>query len=361
MSNLARIWLKRTLWGLVFSVPGLILFGVVAISIIIGVLVADDQAKKNAITGAEMSDVGAEEIPKDYIEIYQAAEKKYGVPWTLLAAHHKVETNFSVDLNVSSAGAIGPMQFMPLTWLGWNYPGGSRLGNASIPDAIISSPKMIAKYGGYGVDGDGDGKADPWNLTDSVFAAANYLAANGAANGNYQQAVFAYNHSDQYVNAVLDWFDKYTKNKDALLSGGYTVVGGNKIIERAIQTGMTILNKSPYNWGGGRTQADIDARSFDCSSFVRWAFSGADVDLGPIASTTTDTLVIKGKAVSVMKMERGDLLFFDTYKRNGHVGIYLGNGKFLNDNSSHGVSIDSLDNSYWKGVFHGTVRRIIIK
>ncbi|EAD7991476.1 peptidase, partial [Listeria monocytogenes] len=38
-----------------------------------------------------------------------------------------------------------------------------------------------------------------------------------------------------------------------------------------------------------------------------------------------------------------------------------GNGKFLNDNSSHGVSIDSLDNSYWKGVFHGTVRRIIIK
>ncbi|EAF2978662.1 peptidase, partial [Listeria monocytogenes] len=55
MSNLARIWLKRTLWGLVFSVPGLILFGVVAISIIIGVLVADDQAKKNATTGAEMS------------------------------------------------------------------------------------------------------------------------------------------------------------------------------------------------------------------------------------------------------------------------------------------------------------------
>lgn len=58
-------------------------------------------------------------------------------------------------------------------------------------------------------------------------------------------------------------------------------------------------------------------------------------------------------------MKRGDLVFFDTYKTNGHVGIYLGNGTFLNDNTSHGVSVDSMSNRYWKKAFKGVVRRVV--
>ncbi|MCY1094987.1 NlpC/P60 family protein [Bacillus safensis] len=133
-------------------------------------------------------------------------------------------------------------------------------------------------------------------------------------------------------------------------------VGG---IEGAISTGSSIVGQSPYKWGGGRSQADIDARRFDCSSFVRWAFASAGINLGPVGGTTTDTLVGKGRAVSASDMKRGDLVFFDTYKVNGHVGIYLGNGTFLNDNSSHGVSIDSMNNSYWKRYFNGVVRRVV--
>ncbi|MDI0273889.1 NlpC/P60 family protein [Bacillus safensis] len=143
-------------------------------------------------------------------------------------------------------------------------------------------------------------------------------------------------------------------------SGGGSPVSSNVGgIEGAISTGSTIVGQSPYKWGGGRSQADIDARRFDCSSFVRWAFASAGINLGPVGGTTTDTLVGKGRAVSASDMKRGDLVFFDTYKVNGHVGIYLGNGTFLNDNSSHGVSVDSMSNPYWKRYFNGVVRRVV--
>ncbi|MCC9088449.1 NlpC/P60 family protein [Bacillus pumilus] len=143
-------------------------------------------------------------------------------------------------------------------------------------------------------------------------------------------------------------------------SGGGSPVSNNVGgIEGAISTGSTIVGQSPYKWGGGRSQADINARRFDCSSFVRWAFASAGINLGPVGGTTTDTLVGKGRAVSASDMKRGDLVFFDTYKVNGHVGIYLGNGTFLNDNSSSGVSVDSMSNVYWKKAFKGVVRRVV--
>lgn len=134
-----------------------------------------------------------------------------------------------------------------------------------------------------------------------------------------------------------------------------TVKKGSSAIETAISTGSSIVGRSPYKWGGGRTAADIQNRRFDCSSFVHWAYASAGVNLG----WTTSQLVNQGRAVSASEMKRGDLVFFDTYKTNGHVGIYLGNGTFLNDNSSHGVSIDSMNNSYWKAAFKGVVRRVV--
>ncbi|MED4994910.1 NlpC/P60 family protein [Bacillus safensis] len=143
-------------------------------------------------------------------------------------------------------------------------------------------------------------------------------------------------------------------------SGGGSPVSSNVGgIEGAISTGSSIVGQSPYKWGGGRSQADIDARRFDCSSFVRWAFASAGINLGPVGGTTTDSLVGKGRAVSASDMKRGDIVFFDTYKVNGHVGIYLGNGTFLNDNSSRGVSVDSMNNVYWKKAFNGVVRRVV--
>ncbi|AGE65088.1 secreted cell wall DL-endopeptidase [Bacillus subtilis XF-1] len=149
------------------------------------------------------------------------------------------------------------------------------------------------------------------------------------------------------------------KSSGSNSNSGGTVISNSGGIEGAISVGSSIVGQSPYKFGGGRTQSDINNRIFDCSSFVRWAYASAGVNLGPVGGTTTDTLVGRGQAVSASEMKRGDLVFFDTYKTNGHVGIYLGNGTFLNDNTSHGVSVDSMSNPYWKKAFKGVVRRVV--
>jgi hypothetical protein len=117
-------------------------------------------------------------IPRNLMPLYRAAEKKYGVPWNVLAAINKIETGFGTNLNVSSAGAQGWMQFMPATWAA------------------------------YGVDANGDGRKDPADPADAIFAAARYLKASGAP-GDLRRAIFAYNHAEWYVNDVLDWAHKF--------------------------------------------------------------------------------------------------------------------------------------------------------
>jgi murein DD-endopeptidase MepM/ murein hydrolase activator NlpD len=111
-------------------------------------------------------------IPMFLLPIYQAAAVQYGVPWQVLAAINEVETNYGNDLSLSTAGAEGWMQFMPSTWLR------------------------------YGVDVQDAGYADPYNPVDAIFAAARYLRAAGAAH-DLKGAIFAYNHSDAYVESVL--------------------------------------------------------------------------------------------------------------------------------------------------------------
>jgi peptidoglycan LD-endopeptidase LytH len=158
----------------------------------------------------KLSLVGKEEVPSQYIPIYKAAEKEYGVPWNLLAAHHRVETKFSTMKSlISPVGAEGHMQFMPCTFVGWSHPTCGDLGKGDIPEEQKTDPKIIEKYGGYGVDANGDGLADPFQIEDAVFSAANYLARNGAANGEIEQAVFAYNHSDEYVEDVLYFAERF--------------------------------------------------------------------------------------------------------------------------------------------------------
>ena len=111
-------------------------------------------------------------VPPFLLPIYQAAGVQYGVRWEILAAINSIETDYGRNLNVSTAGALGWMQFMPSTWAG------------------------------YGVDANNDGRRDPYNPVDAIFAAARYLRAAGAGT-DLRRAIFAYNHADWYVNDVL--------------------------------------------------------------------------------------------------------------------------------------------------------------
>jgi cell wall-associated NlpC family hydrolase len=125
--------------------------------------------------------------------IWQAAGNTYGIPWEVLAAINKVETNFGQNLGPSSAGAVGWMQFMPSTWARW------------------------------GLDANGDGIADPDNPTDAIFSAARYLAGCGGQ-FDIAAAVHCYNHSNAYVRDVLGLAAQYgtygAGGGDALLSVG---------------------------------------------------------------------------------------------------------------------------------------------
>ncbi|MBW9235387.1 lytic murein transglycosylase, partial [Leptospira santarosai] len=84
-------------------------------------------------------------------------------------------------------------------------------GNISEKDK--TNPAIIAKYGGYGIDANEDGKADPYQLDDAVFSAANYLASNGAATGDLEKAIYMYNRSDEYVEDILYYYNKYEEEK----------------------------------------------------------------------------------------------------------------------------------------------------
>jgi membrane-bound lytic murein transglycosylase B len=117
-------------------------------------------------------------------EYYAEAQQRFGVPWTVLAAVHLVETRMGRIVGLSTAGAQGPMQFMPTTW---------------------------ARYGLGG---------DVWNPRDAILGAANYLAANGAAEGNdarLDNALYRYNNDTRYVRAVRHYAAQMQANERAYL------------------------------------------------------------------------------------------------------------------------------------------------
>jgi murein DD-endopeptidase MepM/ murein hydrolase activator NlpD len=126
------------------------------------------------------------EIPPFLLPIYQACGTEYGVPWQVLASINRIETAFGTNLNVSSAGALGWMQFIPSSWEA------------------------------YGVDANEDGRKDPYNPVDAICAAGRYLKAAGAEE-NLREAIFAYNHADWYVDEVLLYANQYAKLPDDLV------------------------------------------------------------------------------------------------------------------------------------------------
>lgn len=118
---------------------------------------------------------------EELLGLYREAEAATGVAWNYLAAINLIETRLGSIAGVSTAGAQGPMQFMPQTW---------------------------AAYG----------KGDVNAPRDAIMAAGRYLAANGFAT-NRDRAVYAYNHANEYVRAVNDYATVI--GSDPAAFGGY--------------------------------------------------------------------------------------------------------------------------------------------
>jgi Transglycosylase SLT domain len=201
--------------------------------------------------------------PSFLIPIYMEAAHKYGLPWEVLAAINAIETDYGQNLNTSSAGAVGWMQFEPSTW---------------------------AKYG---VAVDGHSVPNPYDPRDAIFAAAKYLAAAGGQH-DIAKAVYAYNHASWYVDEVMarahaiathDQYQRLSVKHGSFSVDFATGIKRTPVVryssgvlshfDRLIAAAnMVSAANFPYVYGGGHEQPSIFA-PFDCSGSVSYVMQQA--------------------------------------------------------------------------------------
>jgi cell wall-associated NlpC family hydrolase len=260
---------------------------------------------------AAPSPTAVADIPADYLALYQqAASTCPGLPWTILAAIGKVETDHGrstlpgVHSGANSAGAEGVMQFEPATFATYDQP---------VPPGGVNPPS-------------------PYDPADAIYAAARMLCANGARNGAHiNQAIFAYNHADWYVKKVLAQAQQYAASQPGPAPGG----GGGDVVQcNAIHTANPATDAAinfacgqlglPYEWGGDGPQAGD--RGFDCSGLTQAAYGAAHISL----PRTADTQFHAGPPVPPgQPLLAGDLVFYGTGAHIHHVGLYIGGGMMI--------------------------------
>jgi hypothetical protein len=241
-----------------------------AIAALVGLVLAVAMLAGSGAAGCEgEEEVGAlsAQVPPKLVPLYEGAAAGYHLgdrgP-SVLAAINFVETSFGTNVATSSAGAEGWMAFLPSTFAEW------------------------------GVDGDGDGVKDIFGAADAIYSAANYLHDSGAP-GDWQKAVFAYNHADWYVEKVLRYATRF-----AAPGAGQAVSAPVPSCEEAIAAPdeavarmeveaerLSLLRPSTaYVWGGSHGETPTPPNGpFDCSSAV-----SHELQAGGFGNPTMDTI-----------------------------------------------------------------------
>jgi hypothetical protein len=179
-STSERLGLVRQVAGLI-SAPGMSMASLTSkVSAILGPSGRIEQLRNEL----PVAPVSSGTMPTTYIQLFQASAARYcpGLSWTVLAAIGQIESADGTNMGPSSAGALGPMQFLPSTWATWGTDG---FGQTGTPDVM--------------------------NPYDAVPSAARLLCADGAAAGgqSLSNAIFDYNHANWYVNEVLGLAAEY--------------------------------------------------------------------------------------------------------------------------------------------------------
>jgi cell wall-associated NlpC family hydrolase len=264
-------------------------------------------------TGTALAD-----IPPSYLALYQEAATELGMPWELLAAIGKIESDHGRNPNISqpnAAGAEGPMQFLPATFAEYSWASGN-------PSPSIYDPR------------------------DAIYAAAALLVDNNVRD-DPRAAIFTYNHANWYVNEVLAQAAIY---KDAAESAAdasarAAAFGGNSSSAAASAVAYALSQLGvPYQWAGESPSG------FDCSGLVQAAYASAGVNLPRVAQNQYDTTtpVPPGEP-----LQPGDLVFFGTdTKHITHVGIVTSNGQMVD--APHTGAVVRVESYAWSDYLGAT-------
>jgi cell wall-associated NlpC family hydrolase len=258
-------------------------------------------AVSGRIAASTPSQTAVADIPPDYLLLYEQAGVAFDVPWQVLAGIGKVECDHGRNADPAcwregtenAAGAGGPMQFLAPTWQE------------------------------YGIAASGSGTPDRWNPADAIVSAANLLKANGAPD-NLEPAVFAYNHSDSYVQQVLAWADLYANVYSAGATESAPAIPAAESAGPAAQAAVSYALAqlgTPYRWGGD------EPGGFDCSGLVQAAYQAAAIALPRVAQAQYDA----GPPVPAgQPLQPGDLVFFGADPADvTHVGIIVSPGEMV--------------------------------
>ena len=273
-------------------------------------------AVSGGIAVSSPSQTAVADIPPAYLLLYEEAGLRFEVPWQVLAGIGKVECDHGRDPDPASwkegvenaAGAGGPMQFLASTWQT------------------------------YGLSASGGGVPDRWNPADAIVSAADFLKQNDAADNDIPAAVFAYNHSQAYVEQVLAWATLYTNAYGSTRAPADAAAGATAstaAAQAAVAFALAQIG-TPYQWGGE------GAGGFDCSGLVQAAFAAAGVALPRVAQAQYDA----GPPLRAgAPLEPGDLVFFgSSTSAITHVGIVVSPGEMVDaPHTGAVVRIESYD------------------
>lgn len=349
-------------------------------------IIINQNSISNTGSGGMITDIGVAGVPQEYVNYFNEASTIFNIPNWCLAAVAKQESNFNP--NTSYGGAYGIMQIQKVDpssgkdlWKylidmglgeiylanGYTFNDSEEMWNIFLNDPkaqIFAGAYEIRYYGNYVLYKQNKVPKLNYNNNENMDLVKWNSDENDSDFRETLRRIFAcYNGGPSYGmkvdldNAQFNYPNKVFQYAMEFRNAGLEQ-SSNQIIETVIEAGMKWVGKSPYVWGGGRTEADVIAGRFDCSSFVHYCYASAGIQLGDRASVVTFSLVNMGQKVDASEMRRGDLIFFDTYTVDGHIGIYLGDNKFLHDGTSTGVTVSELS-GYYKEKFNGKVRRIV--